>query len=68
MKSGFVTFARQLFPLSNMFNPLFSVRENSMQSYQEMLVNIRELLREKYKQKPQLSSSRPMNMAELFHM
>ncbi|KAF9365458.1 Ca(2+)-dependent cysteine protease, partial [Mortierella sp. NVP85] len=44
------------------------VRENPTQSYQQMLVNIRELLREKYKQKPQLSSSRPMNMAELFHM
>ncbi|KAI1315728.1 Ca(2+)-dependent cysteine protease [Mortierella claussenii] len=44
------------------------IRENPVQSYQEMLNNIRELLREKYKQKPQLSSSRPMNMNELFHM
>ncbi|KAF9565800.1 Ca(2+)-dependent cysteine protease [Mortierella alpina] len=44
------------------------IRENPTQSYQEMLNNIRELLREKYKQKPQLSSSRPMNMQELFHM
>jgi len=39
-----------------------------MQSYQEMLNNIRELLKDKYKQRPQLSSSRPMNMQELFHM
>ncbi|KAG9323680.1 hypothetical protein KVV02_002976 [Mortierella alpina] len=44
------------------------IRENPTQSYQEMLNNIRDLLKEKYKQKPQLSSSRPMNMQELFHM
>jgi hypothetical protein len=45
-----------------------SIRENPEQSYQEMLNSIRDLLKEKYKQKPQLSSSRPMNMEELFHM
>ncbi|KAF9903419.1 Ca(2+)-dependent cysteine protease [Linnemannia zychae] len=45
-----------------------SIRENPEQSYQEMLNSIRDLLKEKYKQKPQLSSSRPMNMQELFHM
>ncbi|KAG0211108.1 Ca(2+)-dependent cysteine protease [Mortierella sp. GBA30] len=44
------------------------IRENPVQSYQDMLNNIRDLLKEKYKQKPQLSSSRPMNMSELFHM
>ncbi|KAF9102101.1 Ca(2+)-dependent cysteine protease [Mortierella sp. GBA35] len=44
------------------------IRENPEQSYQEMLNNIRDNLKEKYKQKPQLSSSRPMNMQELFHM
>ncbi|KAF9381195.1 Ca(2+)-dependent cysteine protease [Podila verticillata] len=44
------------------------IRENPVQSYQEMLGNIRDLLKDKYKQKPQLSSSRPMNMQELFHM
>ncbi|KAF9355580.1 Ca(2+)-dependent cysteine protease [Mortierella sp. AD094] len=45
-----------------------SIRENPTQSYQEMLNSIRELLKDKYKQRPQLSSSRPMNMQELFHM
>ncbi|KAF9119354.1 Ca(2+)-dependent cysteine protease [Mortierella sp. 14UC] len=45
-----------------------SIRENPEQSYQDMLNSIRDLLKEKYKQKPQLSSSRPMNMHELFHM
>ncbi|KAF9141860.1 Ca(2+)-dependent cysteine protease, partial [Mortierella sp. GBA39] len=45
-----------------------SIHENPEQSYQEMLNSIRDLLKEKYKQKPQLSSSRPMNMQELFHM
>ncbi|KAF9408710.1 Ca(2+)-dependent cysteine protease [Podila epigama] len=44
------------------------IRENPVQSYQEMLNNIRDLLKDKYKQKPQLSSSRPMDMQELFHM
>ncbi|KAI7818186.1 peptidase C14 [Gamsiella multidivaricata] len=45
------------------------IRENPVQSYQEMLNNIRELLKEKYKQKPQLSSCREMKMScELFHM
>ncbi|KAF9115558.1 Ca(2+)-dependent cysteine protease [Mortierella sp. AM989] len=46
-----------------------SFSANSNQSYQEMLVSIRELMEEKkYQQKPQLSSSRPMNMNELFRM
>ncbi|KAF9311600.1 Ca(2+)-dependent cysteine protease [Podila horticola] len=45
-----------------------SIQENPMQSYQEMLNNIRELLKDKYTQKPQLSSSRPMDMQMLFHM
>ncbi|KAG0315523.1 Ca(2+)-dependent cysteine protease [Dissophora globulifera] len=44
------------------------INENPEQSYQEMLNNIRELLKDKYKQKPQLSSSRAMKMEELFHM
>ncbi|KAF9901663.1 Ca(2+)-dependent cysteine protease [Linnemannia zychae] len=44
------------------------IRENPEQSYQEMLNSIRDMIREKYSQKPQLSSSRPMNMREIFHM
>ncbi|KAF9155823.1 Ca(2+)-dependent cysteine protease [Mortierella sp. AD011] len=44
------------------------IRETPLQSYQEMLNNIRDLLKDKYRQRPQLSSSRPMNMQELFHM
>lgn len=46
----------------------YSVRENPGQAYQEMLQTIRDLLKDKYKQRPQLSSSRPMNMQEMFHM
>ncbi|KAG0066934.1 Ca(2+)-dependent cysteine protease [Linnemannia elongata] len=45
-----------------------SISENPTQSYQEMLNSIRDLIREKYSQKPQLSSSRPMNMQEQFFM
>ncbi|KAI8357217.1 caspase domain-containing protein [Mortierella sp. GBAus27b] len=45
------------------------VREYPDQSYQEMLVTIRKLLKEKkYKQKPQLSSCREMNMSSTFRM
>ncbi|KAF9114295.1 Ca(2+)-dependent cysteine protease [Mortierella sp. GBA39] len=44
------------------------IRENPKQSYQEMLNSIRDLIREKYSQKPQLSSSRPMRMQEQFFM
>ncbi|TFK27140.1 metacaspase [Coprinopsis marcescibilis] len=36
------------------------------QSYQELLVNIREILRAKYSQKPQLSSSHPMDTTIAF--
>ncbi|KAG0270261.1 Ca(2+)-dependent cysteine protease [Actinomortierella ambigua] len=44
-----------------------SIRQNPNQSYQEMLNSIRDLLKEKYNQKPQLSSCRPMDMQEVFH-
>ncbi|KAF9999698.1 Ca(2+)-dependent cysteine protease [Modicella reniformis] len=45
------------------------VCDNPELSYQDMLKKIRTLLKEKnHKQKPQLSSSRPMDMAEMFHM
>ncbi|KAG0355257.1 Ca(2+)-dependent cysteine protease [Podila minutissima] len=44
------------------------ISQNREQSYQDMLNNIRDLLKEKYKQKPQLSSSRPMDMQEVFRM
>lgn len=40
--------------------------ENPQQSYQQLLVKIREILREKYDQKPQLSSSHPMDTNLLF--
>ena len=33
---------------------------NNQQSYQQLLNNIRDILRNKYSQKPQLSSSHPM--------
>lgn len=39
---------------------------NSRQSYQQLLVNIRHVLKSKYSQKPQLSSSHPMDTNLLF--
>ncbi|KAF5367495.1 hypothetical protein D9758_003743 [Tetrapyrgos nigripes] len=36
------------------------LRQNPQQSYQSLLVNIRQILREKYSQKPQLSASHPI--------
>ncbi|KAF9438349.1 Ca(2+)-dependent cysteine protease [Entomortierella beljakovae] len=45
-----------------------SIRENPNQTFQEMLASIRRTLEEKYKQKPQLSASRPVNMGKTFHM
>jgi len=39
---------------------------NTQQSYQQLLVGIREILRDKYSQKPQLSSSHPMDTNILF--
>lgn len=43
-----------------------SLSQNSQQSYQTLLNNIRTILREKYSQKPQLSSSHPMDTSILF--
>ncbi|KAI9057303.1 hypothetical protein FKP32DRAFT_1584268 [Trametes sanguinea] len=42
------------------------LRQNRQQSYQQLLINIRAILREKYSQKPQLSSSHPMDVNLLF--
>ncbi|TDL16047.1 peptidase C14 [Rickenella mellea] len=42
------------------------LKANQNQSYQELLVNIREILRRRYKQKPQLSSSHPIDTNLLF--
>jgi len=39
---------------------------NPQQSYQGLLVNLRQLLQAKYSQKPQLSSSHPMDVNLLF--
>ncbi|KAJ7066752.1 caspase domain-containing protein [Mycena amicta] len=39
---------------------------NSQQSYQQLLVSLREILRSKYSQKPQLSSSHPMDTNIMF--
>ncbi|KAG9020889.1 Ca(2+)-dependent cysteine protease [Tulasnella sp. JGI-2019a] len=43
-----------------------SLNHNPQQSYQQLLVSIRALLKQKYSQRPQLSSSHPMNMDILF--
>ncbi|KAG1840720.1 peptidase C14, caspase domain-containing protein [Suillus subalutaceus] len=44
----------------------FSLGENPQQSYQQLLNSIRDNLRAKYSQKPQLSSSHPMDTNLLF--
>ncbi|KAF8806293.1 hypothetical protein BYT27DRAFT_7191621 [Phlegmacium glaucopus] len=43
-----------------------TLSENTQQSYQQLLVNIREILKAKYSQKPQLSSSHPMDTNIMF--
>ncbi|KAH9939502.1 putative metacaspase [Amylocystis lapponica] len=43
-----------------------ALRQNPRQSYQQLLYSIREILRAKYSQKPQLSSSHPMDTNVLF--
>jgi hypothetical protein len=43
-----------------------ALEANPQQSYQELLNNIREILRAKYSQKPQLSSSHPMDTNIMF--
>lgn len=43
-----------------------ALRQNKNQSYLQLLNNIRQLLRQKYQQRPQLSSSHPMDMNLLF--
>jgi hypothetical protein len=43
-----------------------TLNENSQQSYQQLLVGIRAILRAKYSQKPQLSSSHPMDTNIMF--
>ncbi|KAI0926150.1 Ca(2+)-dependent cysteine protease [Taiwanofungus camphoratus] len=42
------------------------LRQNRNQSYQQLLINIRNILASKYSQKPQLSSSHPMDTNLLF--
>ncbi|KDR84061.1 hypothetical protein GALMADRAFT_236691 [Galerina marginata CBS 339.88] len=43
-----------------------SLKSNKGPSYQQLLVDIRGLLKEKYEQKPQLSSSHPMDVGIVF--
>ncbi|KAG8918194.1 Ca(2+)-dependent cysteine protease [Tulasnella sp. 408] len=43
-----------------------ALTENSQQSYQQLLISIRSKLRAKYSQKPQLSSSHPMDTDIIF--
>ncbi|KAI0833389.1 caspase domain-containing protein [Trametes gibbosa] len=42
------------------------LRQNKQQNYQQLLQNIRAILKAKYSQKPQLSSSHPMDVNLLF--
>ena len=41
-----------------------SIKADPKQSYVELLNSVRDLLEEKYSQKPQLSSSHPIGMSE----
>ncbi|KAK7690938.1 Ca(2+)-dependent cysteine protease [Cerrena zonata] len=43
-----------------------SLRANPRQSYQQLLISLREILKSKYSQKPQLSSSHPIDTSLLF--
>ncbi|KAI9480295.1 MAG: caspase domain-containing protein [Benjaminiella poitrasii] len=43
-----------------------AIRQNKNQSYIQLLNSIRQILRQKYQQRPQLSSSHPMDMNLLF--
>lgn len=45
-----------------------ALEKNKQQSYQQLLVSVREILKAKYSQLPQLSSSHPMDMRLLFIM
>ncbi|RIB12208.1 caspase domain-containing protein [Gigaspora rosea] len=43
-----------------------TLKHDSTQTYQSLLNNIRDFLRDRYSQKPQLSASHPMDMNEVF--
>ncbi|CAL1716173.1 unnamed protein product [Somion occarium] len=43
-----------------------ALRANPQQSYQQLLINLRGILKSKYSQKPQLSSSHPIDTSLLF--
>lgn len=45
-----------------------ALERNRQQSYQQLLISIRDILKQKYDQLPQLSSSHPMDMRLLFIM
>jgi hypothetical protein len=62
MSYAFITALSELYSgsLSLFIAHLGFVGENRQQSYQQLLNNIRDILRSKYSQKPQLSSSHPM--------
>ncbi|KAI9321014.1 peptidase C14, caspase domain-containing protein [Dichotomocladium elegans] len=43
-----------------------TLRENPHQTYQELLNSVRDILRDRYSQRPQLSCSHPINVDDLF--
>jgi len=45
-----------------------AITRNPQQTYRELLINLREILRDKYSQKPQLSSSHPIDTNIYFIM
>jgi hypothetical protein len=49
-----------------LFSILAALRANPNQSYLQLLNSVRTILREKYDQRPQLSSSHPIDINLLF--
>ncbi|CAJ0887440.1 17300_t:CDS:2, partial [Entrophospora sp. SA101] len=45
-----------------------SLTQNPHPTYKELLISIRDILKAKYAQKPQLSASHEMNMNDVFKM
>lgn len=46
----------------NIYNLLATLRQNPNQSYQALLNSLREILRDNYSQRPQLSASHPIDV------
>lgn len=63
-ESRIVFFSTDVDPFAQAF--ISALNQNPQQSYQQLLVTIRDELKGKYSQKPQLSASHPMDTQLLF--